>query len=124
MGFVLFFLILFIGRSAFAAANTLSAPRLGESLSAITANMLKPAACASMNLTTITICPAKGKCNGTGASNLILGTDGNDTIFGKNGDDCIIPGGGDDTVQGNNGNDICVEGPGNDVYKACTVITP
>lgn len=121
---ILITLVAVIGIAAFAATNTLPPTHLGESITAITANSLKPAACASINLTTIVYCPAQGKCSGTGASNLILGTTGNDNIQGKNGSDCIIPGGGDDIVQGNKGRDVCIEGPGDDSYKDCTVINP
>lgn len=119
--FVLASLVLVSVFAAAAAANTVPDSRLDQISLNMLANQLKPAACNSINLTTIIICTGSGTCRGTGANNLILGTPGDDTIKAGNGTDCIIAGAGDDSVTGNSGVDICIEGPGFDTYKSCTV---
>ncbi|HMK07725.1 MAG TPA: hypothetical protein VK449_01720, partial [Anaerolineales bacterium] len=49
--------------AAYAAANTVPATRLGQQTNAITANTLKPSACASISLTSIVT--GSGTFNGT-----------------------------------------------------------
>ena len=70
----------------------------------------------SIYLNAIVVCTG-GKCNGTKADELIIGTNGYDDISGKNGNDCIIGGGGDDDIEGDNGTDVCIGGPGNDTFS-------
>jgi len=94
--------------SAFAATNSVPTTRLDDDSLPIDANALKPAACASLNLTNI----AYG--TGTAANDLVLGTAGGDSLSGDDGDDCLVGGGGDDTLDGKKGNDILLGGPGND----------
>jgi Ca2+-binding RTX toxin-like protein len=94
--------------SAFAATNSVPATRLDDDSLAIDANAIKPAACASLNLTNI----AYG--TGTAANDLVLGTAGGDNLSGDDGDDCLVGGGGDDMLDGKKGNDILLGGPGND----------
>lgn len=109
--------------SAFAATNTVPVTRLTDQKRTITINDLKPAACASLNLTAIVACPSGGgNCNGTGASELILGSSNVDTIKGKGGTDCMLGGGSDDTINGQAGGDICIGGPGNDTFISCTTV--
>ena len=98
--------------SAFAAANSVPASRLDDDSFAITANDLKPAECAALNLTNIVVAG-----NGTAGNDLILGTAGNDTMRGSDGDDCIVGGGGDDTLDGQKDNDIVLGQDGNDSLK-------
>lgn len=100
--------------TAFAANIDVPVTRLTDQASAITANTLKPAACSALNLKRIEVCTG-GVCNATGASELIIGTAGNDIIHSKNGDDCILGGGGDDDISGDNGTDICIGGLGVDI---------
>jgi Ca2+-binding RTX toxin-like protein len=104
--------------NALAASNTFaSSTHLQEQSTpiAFAANSLKPADCASLNLTSIFVCPsAGGNCNGTDANELILGSSLNDNIQGGKGDDCILGGDGDDTIRGNQGTDVCIGGAGND----------
>jgi len=95
--------------SAFAAANSVPASRLDDDSFPITANDLKPAECAALNLTNIVVAG-----NGTAGNDLILGTAGNDTLRGDNGDDCIVGGGGNDRLDGQRGNDILLGQDGND----------
>jgi Ca2+-binding RTX toxin-like protein len=89
--------------SAFAATNSVPATRLDDDSLAIDANAIKPAACASLNLTNI----AYG--TGTAANDLVLGTAGGDNLSGDDGDDCLVGGGGDDMLDGKKGNDILLE---------------
>lgn len=100
---------------AFTAANTVPATHAGRQQFTINANALKPAACASINLTAIVT-----GANGTAANELVLGTAGVDTINGRGGDDCILGGGGNDAITGGIGtNDICIGGPGVDTFTTC-----
>jgi len=45
---------------------------------------------------------------------LVFGLGGNDTIYGGNGKDCLVGGLGDDTLVGGNGKDVLLGGDGND----------
>ena len=102
--------------SAVAAANSVPASRLADRRRAIDANALAPAACSGLNLTNIVTCPGGGACDGTNASDLILGSSAIDDIVGNKGDDCILGGGGDDAIRGEQGTDICIGGPGTDAF--------
>jgi Ca2+-binding RTX toxin-like protein len=105
-------LCLFVGRPAFTANNTVPGGMVSSSAFAITADALKPAACAGISLTTI----VTGTTTGTAGNDLLLGTSGNDILSGGNGDDCIVGGDGTDTIDGGAGNDVCIGGPGVDVF--------
>jgi Ca2+-binding RTX toxin-like protein len=106
--------------SAYAANNTVPVTRLTDQTTTVTANMLKPADCARITVTTIVYCStAGGVCDGTSASELIIGSPFTDKIQGKGGADCIVGGDGDDDIQGNQASDICIGGPGNDVFRKC-----
>ena len=118
----IFLLVLISVGMAVAASNTVPGSRLASRISAITANALKPDECAALNLTAIVLCPANGTCNGTSASELILGTPNVNTIRGRGGSDCILGGGGDDDITGSAGNDVCIGGPGNDTFHTCETI--
>ena len=111
-GIFLIVLIAFNVASAFAAANSVPASRLDHDNFPITANALKPAECAALNLTNIVVAG-----NGTAGNDLILGTAGNDSLRGSDGDDCIVGGGGDDSLDGQKGNDIVLGQDGNDSLK-------
>ena len=103
--------------SAFAANNIVPVTRLTDQAQMITANALKPASCSALTLTRIEVCGG-GVCNGSNASELILGTSGIDTIRGKKGDDCIVGGGGDDEIIGDQDMDVCIGGPGADTLDS------
>lgn len=110
-------LIILSAVTAVAATNRVPATRATDQKQTVTANHLKPAACAGLNLTALLICPpAGGACNGTEASELILGSPLDDNIRGDKGDDCILGGAGDDTLRGDQGTDVCLGGPGNDTF--------
>jgi Ca2+-binding RTX toxin-like protein len=101
---------LFVGGPAFTANNTVPGGTVSSSTFAITADALKPAACAGISLTTIV-----SGATGTAGNDLLLGTSGVDVMSGGNGDDCILGGGGADTIDGGAGNDVCIGGPGTNV---------
>lgn len=103
--------------TAVAASNTVPSSRLADQRSTINANDFKPPECAALNLTDVLVCPAGGgSCNGTNASELILGSPFSDNIQGGKGDDCILGGGGDDNLRGEQNTDVCIGGPGNDSF--------
>lgn len=103
--------------SAVAAANTVPTSRLTDQTRAIDANALKPPQCSALTLTDIVICPSTGgTCDGTNASELILGSPLIDDIRGGKGDDCILGGGGDDAMRGEQDTDVCIGGPGSDSF--------
>ena len=116
--FALIGLVLIGVVSAIAATNTVPPSRLTDQSRPITPNDLKPAECAALDLTAILVCPAAGgNCNGTDASDLILGSPNNDNIWGGlPGNDCILGGGGDDFLRGGPGTDVCIGGPGSDTF--------
>ena len=111
-GIFLITLITVNAASAFAAANSVPASRLDDDSFSITANDLKPAECAALNLTSIVVAG-----NGTAGNDLILGTAGNDNLRGSDGDDCIVGGGGDDSLDGQKDNDILLGQDGNDSLR-------
>lgn len=115
--FLITLIVISLG-SAVAAANTVPATRLDEVTSAINANALKPTACSAITLTKVVICTG-GNCDGTAASELIIGTSGAERIRGRGGTDCIVGGDGDDLLVGNGASDVCVGGPGIDTFNTC-----
>src|SRR5687767_5195426 len=108
-------LILMSVASALTATNTVPPTRLGQQISAVSADTLKPTQCAALSLTAIIVCSG-GNCDGTDADELILGSLSNDDIRGGKGDDCILAGGGDDAIRGEQGTDVCIGGPHNDTF--------
>jgi Ca2+-binding RTX toxin-like protein len=117
--------IVFSGFSAYAANIAVPTTRLTNQTIAVTVNTLKPAACSGIVLTAIIYCPSTGgACDGTNASELIIGSPNIDLIVGKGGSDCILGGGGDDDITGSQSRDICIGGPGNDTFKKCETAVP
>jgi Ca2+-binding RTX toxin-like protein len=105
-------LLLSVG-GAVTAANTVASSRSGFAKRAgPTANDLKPAACAALNLTKITVVNG----GGNNENQLILGTTANDNINGGNGNDCLVGGAGSDRLNAGAGTDVCIGGPGNDTF--------
>lgn len=92
-----------------AAANVVPSPRIGELVHPLTANDLKPAECAHLNLTAIVTVGGS-----SGGSELVLGTSGADAYRSNGGDDCVVGGLGDDVLNGSGGADVLLGGPGND----------
>ncbi len=106
-------LLLLSAGVAASAANVVPPTWLGESRFAVTANALKPEACAALSLSNLVV--GSGILNGTNNNDLILGSPGNDVIRGNRGGDCILGGGGNDTLYGDQGNDVLIGGPDDDV---------
>jgi Ca2+-binding RTX toxin-like protein len=100
--------------TATSAGNGVSASRVSRIVQAITANSLKPAACASLSLTTVV-----AGVNGTAGNDLLLGSANADVMNGNAGNDCILGGGGNDTIDGGAGTDVCIGGPGTDTFTNC-----
>jgi Ca2+-binding RTX toxin-like protein len=115
--FGLFILIIASVATALAATNIVPSTRVTSQIFSVSANDLKPSACAGLNLTDII--SGSGTITGTSGNDLILGGPGNDTINGMGGDDCILGGGGNDTIDGGDGTDVCIGGPGTDTFANC-----
>ncbi len=61
-----------------------------------------------------------------GITNVIYGTEGNDTLYGTSGNDLIFGLGGNDFIIGLGGNDILIGGDGNDIIEGmngCDIIS-
>ncbi len=100
---------------AFAAANSVTGSKAEQFQSgATTANDLKPAECAALNLTAIVAHPSVGGA----AAELVLGTNSGQTLSAGGGNDCLVAGGGNDTLDGGTGTDVCLGGSGVDTYQA------
>ena len=98
------------------ASNSVPATRLGRVSIAITANDLKPAECASVNVTNIVT--GSGVLTGTSGNDLVLGSSGIDLIDAGAGDDCAVGGSGLDTIAGGLGTDVCI-GNNGAVFATC-----
>jgi Ca2+-binding RTX toxin-like protein len=110
-------LILFSMIFAIAATNTVPVTYLTDQTSIIAANDLKPAACSSINLTSIFYCPTSGgACDATDESELVIGSPAIDDIRSGKGDDCILGGGGNDSIRGEQNTDVCIGGSGTDSF--------
>jgi Ca2+-binding RTX toxin-like protein len=94
------------------AANAVPSSRADASTQSITANTLKPSACAALALTAVV------SVNGANPAELVLGTGVADTMRGNQNDDCMVGGGGNDNLRGDNGTDVCIGGPGTDTFHA------
>jgi Ca2+-binding RTX toxin-like protein len=103
--------------SAFAAGISIPNSNVGQQSVPVTAEDIKPAACATLYLTSIV--SGSGALTGTAGNDLIIGSAGVDTIDGLGGDDCILAGNGDDILTGSDGTDICIGGSGIDTFTTC-----
>ncbi len=112
--FAVFLVSAVAGGTVLTAGNTVPASRAGSHATPIGADTLKPAACASIALTTL----VSGIAGTTGAD-LLLGTAATETMLGMNGNDCVLGGGGDDVIDGGVGTDVCIGGPGIDTFVNC-----
>jgi len=111
-GFISFSAIL-----AVAANNVVPITYLTDQSSVIAVDDIKPSACSAITLTAIVYCPAEGgSCDGTDASELVLGSTADDSIRSGKGDDCILGGGGNDNIRGEQNTDVCIGGPGTDSF--------
>ncbi len=99
------------------AANSVPNTAIGQSGAAVTADALKPAACAGISLGSIVT--GAGTFSGSGASDLVAASAGADTITALGGNDCVQGGGSDDDIDGGPGTDVCIGGPGTDTFTDC-----
>lgn len=102
-----------------AAVNIVPSSLGTDYSTSLTANLIKPAECASITLTNLVSCTGGGNCYGTSSADLILGSSGAETIDGGDGNDCILGGGEADDIAGGKGTDICIGGPGTDHFGEC-----
>ena len=58
-----------------------------------------------------------GNCDGTDASELVIGSTADDDIRSGKGSDCILGGGGNDSLRGEQDTDVCLGGPGTDGFN-------
>lgn len=70
-----------------------------------------PASCYGLEVVDLNLDP---NANGSGASELIIGTPGDDTISAGAGNDCVDGGGGNDTIFLGAGHDVGIGGGGYD----------
>jgi PKD repeat protein len=74
-----------------------------------------PAECAGMTFTDVIVGSEGDDTFDTGNQGvLVFGLGGNDTITGGNGKDCLVGDDGDDVLSGGNGKDVLLGGEGND----------
>jgi len=95
------------------AANVVVTSKADDGSTSVTANQLKPAACAGLNLVSVLI-----GVDGDAQANLVLGLPVGETRRGAGGNDCVLGGGGNDALQGGTGVDVCIGGPGTDTFNA------
>jgi Ca2+-binding RTX toxin-like protein len=105
--------------SAFAAGISAPVVNAGQQSVPVTAEDIKPAACAGITLTNIV--SGSGTLTGTAGNDLMIGSGGADVIDGLGGDDCVLGSGGDDTLAGNEGKDVCLGGTGDDLFTDCEI---
>jgi Ca2+-binding RTX toxin-like protein len=105
----------FVLAVALTATNVVPSSRADASIGpGPTANELKPAACAALNLTIVVLGGGGG-----GQAALVLGTAGNDNLVGAAQGDCLVGGAGNDRLNGGPGTDVCIGGAGTDTFQAC-----
>ena len=80
---------------------------------AITADAMKPGACAGITLATVV-----AGITGTGGADLLLGSAAANSMTGSGGNDCILGGGGNDSIDYGTGIDVAIGGPGTDTFNS------
>lgn len=114
-----FALIAVVG-AVLTSTNALPPTAIGQDAHPVTAESLKPAACAGLSLAGVV--PGSGAVAGGGGGELIVAGPGADTITAGGGGDCAMGGAGDDDIDGGPGADICIGGPGTDVFTDCETV--
>jgi Ca2+-binding RTX toxin-like protein len=113
-------LVLAQALTAYTASATVPATHLGRSSTNVTSNDLKPSEC---TMTVTSIDSGSGTFSATAASQLVLGSSGNDTITGNaGGNDCIVGGAGTDTVTGVGSGNQCVVSTATVTVVNCTIV--
>jgi len=93
--------------------NTVPASNAALYQVAITANTLKPVACAGITLTTV-----RAGNTGTNGADLMLGSAAANTLSAGGRNDCVLGGGGNDSINCGSGTDVAIGGSGTDTFKA------
>lgn len=98
---------------AIGGGNAVPGSNVARYLAGITANALKPVACAG-------IAPATVVAGNTGTSgaDLLLGSAAANTLYASSGNDCVLGGGGNDSINCGAGIDVAVGGPGTDTFNS------
>ncbi len=113
-------LVLLSALFAHMSSNTVSESGISFTTEEVTANQLKPSACAGLNLTAYYY-----GIDGSDTNDLVLGASIADSLNGGDGDDCVVGGSGDDSLDGGAGTDICIGGEGTNTFSNCeTQINP
>ncbi len=98
------------------ASNSIPPTRLGQQSQATGVTELRPAACASLALTSLVV--GTGNFSGTSANDLILASRGARRIRGGAGNDCILGGADATELDGQSGTDVCI-GPTAATFRGC-----
>ena len=99
--------------AALSAGTTVPGSRVTRYQVAITANTLKPVACAGISLTVV-----RAGVTGTSSAELLLGTAAANSVSAAGGNDCVLGGGGNDSINCGAGTDVALGGPGTDTFNA------
>jgi hypothetical protein len=90
-----------------AASNIVPPSHVGATTLAVTANSLKPAACAGLNLSVVVNGPGD---SGATANQLLLVGPADTDVIGGSGDDCIVASTSVATIDGGTGTNVCYGG--------------
>ncbi len=101
------------------AGNTVAGSYASDTTSPIDANALKPAECASLNLSAVLT--GSGDFEGGAANELLLGGSAAQKIRGRDGDDCLVGGAGPDEFRADAGTDVCI-GTAASLFQDCETI--
>ncbi len=100
-------------QTGLSGSNTVAGSSVTRFVTPITADTLKPAACATITLKTVVTA-----ATGTSGADLLLGTASADTLKAAGGNDCVLAGGGNDSINCGAGTDVAIGGPGTDTFNA------
>lgn len=100
--------------SAATAANTVPGSKAMVVDHAVTANQLKPAQCASLDLANVVT--GGLIVTGTSDNDLVLGSATSTALEGGAGDDCLVGGLLGETLVGGAGYDVCIGGSGINIF--------
>ena len=113
---ILLLALAFTSLYATAASNTVPTTGLTEQTQAVSVNILKPPECSGLSLDSLVT--GSGEIDGSGASELILGSSLSDDITAKGASDCLVAGDGNDILDSGTGADVLIGGTGNDSFYA------
>lgn len=90
-----------------AASNIVPPSHAGATSQLVTANSLKPAQCAALNLSVVVSGPDN---SGATANQLLLAGPADTAVVGGSGDDCIVASTSAATIDGGTGTNVCFGG--------------